>query len=112
MGGIVAGLFNGTFAFLIADMFPTRIRFTGIALVFNIGMTFFSGAAPLAATALIRETGSLSAPAYFLTAAAVLGVLSSLFVKRYRYDGEIDRGEQQRDDEVSPRTVSVPASAG
>jgi MHS family proline/betaine transporter-like MFS transporter len=109
LGGIVAGLFNGTFAFLIADMFPTRIRFTGIALVFNIGMTFFSGAAPLAATALIRETGSLSAPAYFLTAAAVLGVLSSLFVKRY--DGEIDR-DSQRDDDVSSSTVSVPASAG
>jgi MFS family permease len=109
LGGMVAGLFNGTFAFLIADMFPTRIRFSGIALVFNIGMTFFSGAAPLAATALIRETGSMSAPAYFMTAAAVLGVLASLFVKRY--DGEIDRDEK-REDELSPSTVSVPASAG
>lgn len=106
LGGIVAGLFNGTFAFLIADLFPTRIRFTGIALVFNIGMTAFSGLAPLAATALIRETSSLSAPAYFLTAAAMLGVLSSLLVKRYQ--GEIDRETQ--DEAVPPQTV--PASAG
>jgi MFS transporter, MHS family, proline/betaine transporter len=104
LGGIAAGLFNGTFAFLIADLFPTRIRFTGIALVLNIGMTFFSGAAPLVATALIRETGSMSAPGWFLTAAAVLGVVASLFVKRY--DGQIDRDDEPAD-AVSPLTVQA-----
>ncbi|WP_206606383.1 MFS transporter [Steroidobacter cummioxidans] len=109
LGGVAAGLFNGSFAFLIADLFPTRIRFTGIALVLNVSMTCFSGAAPLAATALIRETGSLSAPAWFMTAAALIGLVSSLFVKRH--GGQMDRDEQ-RDDEVPPATVSVPASAG
>jgi MFS family permease len=83
MAGIVAGLFNGTFAFLIADLFPTRIRFTGIALVLNIGMTCFSGAAPLVATALIRETGMLNAPGWYLSAAAALGVIASIFAARY-----------------------------
>lgn len=104
LGGIAAGLFNGTFAFLIADLFPTRIRFTGIALVLNIGMTCFSGAAPLVATALVRETGQLAAPGYFLTVAAVLGVIASLLVKRY--DGQISRDES-RDNDASPRPVDV-----
>jgi MFS family permease len=87
LGGAVAGLFNGTFAYLIADLFPTRIRFTGVALVMNIGMTLFSGVAPLVGTALIRATGELYAPGWFLTAAAVLGLVASLLVKRY--DGHI-----------------------
>jgi MFS family permease len=87
VAGLAAGLFNGTFAYLIADLFPTRIRFTGVALVQNIGMTIFSGVAPLIATSLIRSTGQLNAPGWFLTVAAVLGVIGSLFVKRY--DGHI-----------------------
>ena len=87
LGGAVAGLFNGTFAYLIADLFPTRIRFTGVALVMNIGMTLFSGVAPLVGTALIRASGELYAPGWFLTAAAVLGLVASLLVKRY--DGHI-----------------------
>lgn len=107
VGGVAAGLFNGTFAFLIADLFPTRIRFTGIALVFNIGMTCFSGAAPLVATALIRESGQLSSPGWFLTAAAMLGVVSSLLVKRY--SGGINRVEPEED--ASPRSVDVPKVA-
>jgi MFS family permease len=110
LAGIAAGLFNGSFAFLIADLFPTRIRFTGIALVLNIGMTVFSGAAPLVATALIRESGVLSAPAWFLTAAA-LGVVASLVVKRY--DGQITHDHNLG--EAVPDKVSVgsyPASAG
>ena len=43
---------------LLTDLFPTRIRFTGVALVFNISFTIFSGTAPLVATTLIRETGT------------------------------------------------------
>jgi MHS family proline/betaine transporter-like MFS transporter len=103
VAGLVAGLFNGTFAYLIADLFPTRIRFTGVALVLNIGMTVFSGVAPLVATSLIRATGQLYAPGWFLASAAVLGVIASLFVKRYDghicgdahgADGAISQGEQ------------------
>ena len=55
MAALVAGLVNGTFAVLLTDLFPTRIRFTGVALVFNVAFTLFSGTAPLVATALIRD---------------------------------------------------------
>ena len=82
LAAVAAGLFNGTFAYLIADLFATRIRFTGIALSMNIGMTLFSGVAPLVATSLIQSTGSLHAPGWFLTAAASLGFVSSLFMGR------------------------------
>ena len=57
LAGLCAGLTNGSFAVLLTDLFPTRIRFTGVALVFNVSFTLFSGMAPLAATTLIRRDG-------------------------------------------------------
>lgn len=80
LAGAAAGLMNGTFASLLADLFPTRVRFTGVALVFNVSFTIFSGTAPLVATSLIGATGSTTAPAYLMagcalvTAAAVMGL--------------------------------------
>jgi len=64
-------------------MTPIRIRFTGVALIFNVSFTLFSGMAPLAATSLIRETGSPVSPAYLMMGSAALALVGSLFVKRY-----------------------------
>jgi len=83
VAGLCAGLTNGSFAVLLTDLFPTRIRFTGVALVFNVSFTLFSGMAPLAATSLIRDTGSPVSPAYLMIGAAVLALAGSLFAERY-----------------------------
>ena len=83
MAGVCMGLANGSFAVLLTDLFPTRIRFSGVALVFNIGFTLFSGLAPLAATTLIRETGSVVAPAILAGATGLIAIVGSLWVDRY-----------------------------
>jgi MFS family permease len=83
LAGLVAGLTNGTFAVLLTDLFPTRIRFTGVALVFNIAFTLFSGTGPLVATTMIRETGQAIAPAYLMMASALIALGGSLGVRRY-----------------------------
>jgi hypothetical protein len=82
IAGVCGGLINGSFAVLLTDLFPTRIRFSGVALSFNIAFTIFSGMAPLAATTLIRETGSLAAPALLIGIGAVLALAASAFVPR------------------------------
>ena len=81
-GGPVRGLTNGSFAVLLTDLFPIRIRFTGVALVFNVSFTLFSGMAPLAGTTLIRETGTVVSPAYLMMGSAVLALIGSLWVER------------------------------
>jgi MFS transporter, MHS family, proline/betaine transporter len=83
LAGVAAGFTNGSFAVLLTDLFPTRIRFTGVALIFNVSFTLFSGMAPLAATTLIRETGSAVSPAYLMIGSAALAVIGSLFVERF-----------------------------
>jgi len=97
LAGLSAGLTNGSFAVLLTDLFPTQIRFTGVALVFNVSFTIFSGTAPLVATTLIRDTGALTSPWYLMAASATLALLGSLWVDRYggnvmRRDVVLSRG--------------------
>jgi MFS family permease len=94
LAGVAAGLTNGSFAVLLTDLFPTRVRFTGVALVFNVSFTIFSGTAPLVATALIRDTGQATSPAYMMMASAALALIGSLFVERYG-GNVLSRGRSQ-----------------
>jgi len=70
--GLCGSLINGTFAVLLTGLFPTRVRFSGVALGFNIAFTIFSGTAPLVATSLIRSTGLATSPAFVMIACGSL----------------------------------------
>ncbi|WP_395064285.1 MFS transporter [Paraburkholderia silvatlantica] len=72
LAGLGAALTNGTFACIVADMFPTRVRFSGVAIAFNLGMTIFSGPTPLVATWLIGKTGDPTSPGLLMIACAVI----------------------------------------
>jgi MFS family permease len=79
----LAGAFvNGTFAFVTADLFPTRIRFSGVAVVQNISQTAFGGTAPLVATALVRNLESPVAPALVVIACGVVTFAGSFSAAR------------------------------
>src|SRR5215211_4679832 len=82
LAGLAAGLTNGSFAVLLTDLFPTRVRFTGVALVFNVSFTIFSGTAPLIATSLISGTGRATSPAYMMIVSAALALIGSLWIDR------------------------------
>jgi len=81
-GGAVAALVNGSFAVLLTDLFPTRVRFSGVALGFNVAFTAFSGTAPLVATSLIRSTGMNTAPALVMVGCALITLIGSLWLTR------------------------------
>jgi MHS family proline/betaine transporter-like MFS transporter len=78
LAGVCASLVNGTFAVLLTDLFPTRVRFSGVALGFNVAFTVFSGTAPLVATSLIRSTGLNTAPAFVMVGCGLLTLVGSL----------------------------------
>jgi len=83
LAGACASLVNGTFAVLLTDLFPTRVRFSGVALGFNVAFTLFSGTAPLVATSLIRGTGSPTAPAFVMMAYGILTLFASFGLPRF-----------------------------
>jgi len=78
LAGLCAAFVNGTFAVILTDLFPTRVRFSVVALVFNVAFTLFSGTAPLIATSLIRATGMVTAPAIVMVACGLLTLVASL----------------------------------
>jgi hypothetical protein len=82
LAGLCAALTNGAFACLLTDLFPTRVRFTGVALAFNVSFTMFSGTAPLVATALIRALNTPRAPAILMIGCAILALAGSLWSRR------------------------------
>ena len=85
--GIVASIYNGVTIPIAADLFPTRIRFSGVALSFNIAFTFLSGLAPLGAALLARQTSVAANAAYIMIGCAALSFLAALVM--HRYDGQI-----------------------
>jgi MFS family permease len=82
MAALAGSFVNGTFAFVTADLFPTRIRFSGVASVQNISQTAFGGTAPLVATALVRNLESPVAPALVLIACGVVTCAGSFYAAR------------------------------
>ncbi len=103
--GLAASLCNGPMAGIVADLFPTRIRFSGVAVSFNLAFSLFSGTAPLIATLLVATTGSPTGPAYFMLGCGLLTLIAMLFIKRH--EGRI-LGEPLAPEPVAP-APSFPA---
>ncbi|ONM46784.1 MFS transporter [Nocardia donostiensis] len=64
-----------------AEQFPTRVRYTGLSLAFNIGTIIGGGLTPYLATYLIDRTGSLLAPGFLLILAVVLALIALATVR-------------------------------
>jgi MHS family proline/betaine transporter-like MFS transporter len=83
-GGLVfagcCSLFAGSMAATFVSLFPTRTRYSGVAIGYNLGQALLGGTAPLIATALIHRTGNDLAPAFYLIGAAVVATVACLFI--------------------------------
>ncbi|WP_199506063.1 MFS transporter [Geodermatophilus sp. TF02-6] len=76
--GAMLTLNDGTLPSFLAEMFPTRVRYSGFAVSFNLANAVFGGTAPFVATLLISRTGSTIAPAWYLVAAALVSGIAVL----------------------------------
>ncbi|MES2605749.1 MAG: MFS transporter [Pseudomonadota bacterium] len=85
--GIIASFCNGTVIGICADLFPTHIRFTGVAMSFNLSFSLLSGLAPVAIAWLARETGNPADAAYYMIFCAAVSFVGALVM--HKYDGQI-----------------------
>lgn len=83
MLGMVHALVSATYAFLLADMFPTRLRFSGVAMSLNMATVVFTGITPLLVTTLIHVSGDAAAPGLYLSMVALLALCSGFFIKPF-----------------------------
>jgi MFS family permease len=61
-------------------MFPTHVRFAGMAIAYNVSTSLFGGTAPYANDALIGETGNNLVPAFYMMASCLVGAAALVFV--------------------------------
>jgi MFS transporter, MHS family, proline/betaine transporter len=76
-------MYSGVMPSLMAEIFPTRTRGTGMALSYNISVPIFGGFAPFISTWLIELTGNKLAPSFYLMFTALVS-LSALVLARRR----------------------------
>lgn len=51
---------------LLIELFPTRIRYSGIGVSYNVGFSLFAGTSPLLVTLFISMTGITLVPAFYI----------------------------------------------
>jgi len=61
---------------IIPALFHTSVRFKGMALSYNVAVAMFAGTAPMINSWLIAKTGNSVVPAYYLIAAAIVGLIA------------------------------------
>ena len=78
LAALVFSLASGTWASVLADLFPVQVRFSGIALAYNVSVVVFSGFAPLLCAAFVRMGGSPAAPAWYVIGSALIALAANL----------------------------------
>lgn len=75
---LLKSIYFSTVPSVMADLFPTGTRASGMAISYNVAVTIFGGFAPLICTLLINATGSSLAPGYYLMAVSLLSAVALL----------------------------------
>ena len=79
--GFFAGLV-GVVPSIAVKSFPAAIRFTGLSFSYNLAYAIFGGTTPLVVSMLLGYNPL--APVYYVSAVALIGVIASLAVIRFR----------------------------
>ncbi len=72
VAGILKAAYSGPMPALMSEIFPTRVRSTGLSIGYALGVTLFDGFAPTIVEAFIHLTGDKLAPSYYVLLAVVL----------------------------------------
>lgn len=81
VAGAVVGLMAGPGPAMLAEMFPTRVRCTGLGVAYALSNAVFSGCAGLIVTELVARTGDTDIPAYYAAGACAVSVLALLTLR-------------------------------
>ncbi|MFV8132652.1 MFS transporter [Streptomyces syringium] len=81
LAGAVVGLMAGPGPAMLAEMFPTRVRCTGLGLAYSLANAVFSGCAGLIITELGRHTANADIPAYYTVVTCAISTVALLTLR-------------------------------
>jgi metabolite-proton symporter len=95
IGLILHGAMYGPQAAFLAEMFPTRMRYSAVSLAYQLTSIVAGSLAPIIAIVLLRTTGSADAVAVYVAGCAAVTLISALLARetRGRSFAEIDRSD-------------------
>jgi uncharacterized protein (DUF697 family) len=76
------GLSFGPAPTAVSELFPVKVRSTGVSIGYNLAVMIFGGFAPFIVTWLSGSTGSPIAPVYYLLFSTALGVVACYYLPR------------------------------
>ncbi|MBP6019062.1 MAG: MFS transporter [Burkholderiaceae bacterium] len=80
MLAIGMGMFSGPLGITLLELFPTKTRFSGSAISYNLAYTIFGGTAPFVGTYLVMVTESKIAPAAYMAVISLLVLVVAIFL--------------------------------
>lgn len=78
---VMVGIFTGPVPTLLVEIFPTRLRYTGMALSYNICAALFGGTAPMICQWLMNNTGNSDSIAYYVMICSVISLITLYFYR-------------------------------
>lgn len=72
----VVALYIGPTPTVLVELFPTSVRYTGMALSYNLCAAVFGGSAPMISAYLIEKTHIVTIPAFYIMVCALLSFIS------------------------------------
>lgn len=73
--GCLVSLYMSPVPAILVELFPTAIRYSGVALSYNISAALFGGTAPMVATYLINHTGNNLSLVFYIMIFAVISFI-------------------------------------
>ena len=87
----------GPIAAMLVELFPTRIRYSGLSLPYHIGNGWFGGLMPATAFAISAQTGNIYSGLWYAIVIAVMTVIiGTLFVPGGTHKKDIFAGDTGR----------------
>ena len=82
ISAILLGFSAGIIPRLLSELFPTQIRYSGIAVSYNLGFALFGGLTPFISLSLIYYTQWITIPALYLIIVSLLALVSMVYLRR------------------------------
>ena len=78
---LAIGVLCGRFPVLVSSFFPVSVRYTGVAVVWNISIGIITGCTQMILTWLVQVTGIIWIPALYLCFFTALALISLITIK-------------------------------
>ncbi|PLD66617.1 MFS transporter [Klebsiella quasipneumoniae] len=78
----IYGMYNGAMIPALTEIMPAEVRVAGFSLAYSLATAVFGGFTPVISTALIEYTDDKASPGYWMSFAAVCGLLATCYLYR------------------------------